>query len=116
MIPENNRINHIAIASQVLSYYIQDMKANHWFKGVLLNFANKFIEKLKETEWKYFDKMYSQEEEAAVVVYETYDSFIKTVSNIPIWEMNNITEILIAYQADPKSVEGIVRKINKYKL
>ena len=111
MIPENNRISHIVIACQVLSYYIQDMKANGWFKGILLKFVNNLIEKLKEVEWKYFDKMYGKEEEASTIVYDTYDNFIKTVACVPIWEMQNLTKIIQAYNKDKKSIEGIVNKI-----
>lgn len=113
MIPENNRINHIVIACQVLSYYITGMRADGWFKKILLKFVNNLIEKLKEVEWKYFDKMYGVEEEAAVVVYDTYDSYIATMSSVPIWEMSNIIELIRAYNSDPKSLEGIVRKINR---
>ena len=110
MIPEENRINHIVISSQVLSYYIAAMKSDNYFTKVLLKFTNNFIEQLKTIEWKYFDKMFKKEEEAAVIVYETYDNFIKTIASVPIWEMQNVTKILEAYNKDPKSIEGIVKK------
>lgn len=113
MIPEDNRINHIVISAQVLSYYINEMKAKNYFKSILLNFVNKFIYQLKSVEWKYFDEMFKQQEQASGIVYDTYDMFIKTMSNVPIWEMQNITHILQAYQKDPKSIEGIVNKILK---
>ena len=113
MIPENNRINHIVISAQVLSYYISEMKADNWFKNILLKFTNNFIIKLREVEWKYFDKMFEKESEAATVVYEVYDNYIKTISNVPIWEMQNVINILDAYNKDAKSIEGIVNKINR---
>lgn len=115
MIPENNRINHIVISAQVLSYYISEMKATNYFKGTLLNFVNKFITQLKLIEWKYFDKMFDKETEASTVVYEVYDNYIKTISNIPIWEMQNVINILDAYNKDAKSIEGVVSKVLKYK-
>jgi len=115
MIPENNRINHIVISAQVLSYYISEMKSKNYFKTTLLNFVNKFLTQLKLIEWKYYDKMFEKESEAAIIVYETYDNFIKTISNIPIWEMQNVTKILEAYNENPKSMEGIVNKVLKYK-
>lgn len=113
MIPESNRINHIVISSQVLSYYITEMKSDNYFKKVLLKFTNNFIDQLKTVEWKYFDKMFKSEEEASVIVYETYNNFIKTIASVPICEMQNITKILEAYNKDPKSIEGLVKKILK---
>lgn len=113
MIPESNRINHIVISSQVLSYYIAGMKSDNYFKKVLLKFTNNFIEQLKTVEWKYFDKMFKSEEEASVIVYETYENFIKTIASVPIWEMQNVSKILEAYNKDPKSIEGLVKKILK---
>jgi hypothetical protein len=57
--------------------------------------------------------MFSEKEEASQVIYDVYDNFIKTVSNVPIWEMQNVTQILEAYEKNPKSIEGVVRKVLK---
>jgi hypothetical protein len=108
-----DKITHITISSQVLSFHLTNLKAEGYFKQSLAKTATNFINQLKVVEWKYFDNFFKKGEDSTVVVYETYDNFLKTVSSVPIWEMDNITRILEAYKKSPESIEGIVKKILK---
>ena len=107
MTPHDN-ITHIAINSQVLSNRLSDERTKGVFSKNLKFTCNQFLKELQKVEENIFDKFFDKNEESTVVVYDTYDKFI---SNIPIWDMQNLTRIIEAYHKDPKSIEGIVNKI-----
>ena len=107
MTPHDN-ITHIAINCQLLLNRLSDEKAKNVFSKNLKFTCNNFLNELQKVETNIFDKFFDKNEESTVVVYDTYDKFI---SNIPIWDMENLTRIIEAYHKDPKSIEGIVNKI-----
>lgn len=107
MTPHDN-ITHIAINSQVLLNRLCDERTKGVFTKQLKFHCNKFIDELQKVETNIFDKFFDKNEESTIVVYDTYDKFI---SNIPIWDMQNLTRIIEAYHKDSKSIEGIVNKI-----
>ena len=111
MIPNEQKQTHIKVIAQVLFNYISDYKADNYFTGKFKMFVNSFIIQLKEVERKNFDKALELEEEATTVIYDVVDDFYKQVSTIPIWDMQNITQIIDAYYKDKKSIEGITNKI-----
>lgn len=113
MIPRELKVLHTAIAAQVLQNYIVDMNANNWFTGVFKNFVNNFLQQFKKLESKYFDIYYDVKEEDTVKLYETYDNYIKSVSQVPLWEMNNIKDLIDAYFIDSASMTGIAKKVHK---
>jgi hypothetical protein len=108
-----DKITHITISTQVLSFHLANLKSEGYFKQSLAKTASNFINQLKIVEWSWYDKFFKSGEDSTIVVYETYDNFLKTVANVPIWEMDNITRILQAYQKSPESIEGIVKNILK---
>ena len=111
MTPNEQKQTHIKVIAQVLFNYISDYKADNYFTGKFKMFVNSFIIQLKEVERKNFDKALELEEEATTVIYDVVDDFYKQVSTIPIWDMQNITQIIDAYYKDQKSIEGITNKI-----
>ena len=117
MIPTQSRLVHIKLLAQVQLNYISDFKADfkdrNFFTGAFKSFLNNFIIKLSEIEEKHFDHAMNKEEEATEVCYDVLDSYLKTISSVPIWEMANIVTIIEAYNVDPKSIEGLCRKILK---
>jgi hypothetical protein len=111
MIPQDSKETHIKVVAQVLFNYISDYKADNYFTGKFKSFVNSFIVQLKEVEKKNFDRALELQEEAATEVYNALDSYLKTVSNVPVWDMQNITQVIQAYYVDKKSIEGITNKI-----
>ena len=111
MIPNEQKQTHIKLLAQVLFNYICDYKADNYFTGKFKMFVNSFIIQLKEVERKNFDKALELEEEAATITYNVMDEFYKNISVIPIWDMQNIEQIIKAYYIDQKSIEGITKKI-----
>lgn len=108
---EAHEITHISVNSQVLNFRLNNGLSKGLFSQSLKQLVKNLCAQLIKIESKYFDKFLTESEESTFVVYETYDNFMKTVANVPIWEMQNITQIIEAYQKDPKSIEGITKKI-----
>jgi hypothetical protein len=113
MIPKDLKVLHTAIAAQVLQNYIVDMKADNWFTGVFKNFVNNFLEQFKKLEDKFFDIYFDYKEEDTIKLYEVYDKYLNTMSQVPLWEMNNIKDLIDAYFIDPASMTGIAKKVHK---
>lgn len=115
MIPQTSKLTHIKLIAQILLNYLADFRSDNnkqkFFSGTFKNFVNTFILKLSEIEAKYYDNALTKEEEATTVCYDVVDDFIKIVASVPVWEMRNIETIINAYNKDPKSIEGICRKI-----
>lgn len=114
MIPQELKVLHTAIAAQVLQDYIVDMKAQNWFTGVFKNFVNNFLEQFKKLESKFFDLYFNHKEEDTVNLYKAFDAYIHTVAQVPLWEMENIKDLIDAYLIDQKSMTGVAKKIHKH--
>lgn len=111
MIPKEAKLTHIKLLAQVLFNYIVDLKADNYFTGKFKMFVNSFILQLTEVEKKNFDKALELEEEAATITYNVVDQFYLKMSTIPVWDMQNINQIIDAYYIDSKSIEGITKKV-----
>lgn len=114
MIPRELKVLHTAIAAQVLQNYIIDMKGENWFTGVFKNFVSNFLQQFRKLETKFFDLYFQHKEEETVELYETFDKYIHTVSQVPLWEMNNVKDLIDAYLMDPKSMTGVAKKVHKH--
>lgn len=106
-----NTVTHVTINSQVLLNRLSDLNAERLFSKSLKLRAKQFLSELIKVESKWFDKFDDKEENSTDYVYNVYDEFIEDVSSVPIYEMKNISIIIEAYRKDPKSIEGICRKI-----
>ena len=113
MIPRELLVLHVAILSQVLQFYIAQMKANNWFTGVFKNFVSNFLKQFQKLESKYFDEYFKHKEEETLVLYDTYEKYIQKVAEVPLWEMKNVTDLIDAYLLDQKSMIGIAKKVHK---
>lgn len=114
MIPRDLKVLHTTIAAQVLQNYIIDMKAENWFTGVFKNFVNKFLDQFKKLEQRFFDLYFEYKEEDTIVLYEVFDKYVQTVSQVPLWEMHNVKDLIDAYLIDPASMTGIAKKVHKH--
>lgn len=114
MIPKELKVLHTAIAAQVLQNYIVDMKAENWFTGVFKNFVNNFLLQFKKLENKFFDLYFDVKEEETITLYDTFDKYVHSVAQVPLWEMENIKDLIDAYFIDPKSMVGVAKKVHKH--
>lgn len=106
-----DKITHLVINAQVLNNRLSDALIQGIFKQSLKNKAKLFLDELLKVEAEYYDKFFNDIEDSTIQVYDVYEKFFNTISNVPIYEMENISTMLEAYKKDKKSIEGICRKI-----
>lgn len=107
----DDKFTHAIIANQLALNYNEDLKHHKNLHNPTLKYRLKnACEELIKSELNY-DKFFEKEEVSTVDVYNVYESFVKVMSTVPIWEMQNVQKILQAYFTDPKSIEDITNKI-----
>lgn len=116
MIPKELKILHTAIGAQVLQNYIIGMRAENWFTGVFKKFVNNFLEQFTKLESKFFDLYFKDKEDDTVKLYDVYQKYLEKVSEVPLWEMENVADIIDAYLIDQNSMIGIAKKIHNNNL
>lgn len=107
------KITQSIIANQVALDFNDQIKHTNYYKKNLKNKLNLLLKELIPLEKKEFDLFYENSEQACVDCYECQREMIKELSSLEFWHFDNIRQLIIAYKKDPKSLQGIVRKINK---
>ena len=109
---QTDKITHAIVVNEIAKNANYEIKFTPFYKGILKNRLNQLLPELYKCETDY-DSFFNKVEESTSVVYDVYDTYLKAVASIPIWECQNITSIIEAYKKDPKSIQGIVNKILK---
>lgn len=99
------------LAMQISSNILTDLQSTKVFKSSLKMHINRTIDALKEVEVKHYDNFFKTKENETSQVYEVYENFIKEISQVPIYDAENLITLYKAYKKDPKSMEGITNKI-----
>jgi hypothetical protein len=106
------RVTHSIISMQIVLNHLEKLIHTNYYKKEVKHYTNLLLPHLIKAEEEY-DKFFNKEEEATKEVYNEYHQFIEAISSVPIYEQRNITLIIEAYNKDPKSIEGICKKILK---
>lgn len=104
------KVAHAIIANQVALNINEDLKHTPFYKHSLKKHINLLLPDLIKNEAD-FDKFFDQQETATVQVYDIYERFIKAVSGVPIWDCENITAMIEAYNKDKYTLEPVVNQI-----
>ena len=99
------------LAMQISSNILTDLQSAKVFKNSLKMHINNTINALKEVEIEHYDNFFKAKENETSGVYEVYENFIKVISQIAIYDTENILLMYEAYKKDPKSMQGITNKI-----
>lgn len=108
-------ITQSIIANQIAYDLNHEIKFTGYYKHDLKNALNRLMPILKKAEQNEFDNFFNKEENPTNELYDAQDEMIKAISSLGIIHFKNIAEIVRAYEKDPKSINGIVNKINKSK-
>lgn len=108
---EVDRITTSVMAVQITLNHLEAIKHTKYFKGRLKQKLNNILPDLVECEKEHYDAFYNVLEESTSQVYDVYDTFIKEMAKVPIYDCENLMRIYEAYQKSPNSIEGIVNKI-----
>lgn len=107
-----DKITHAIIANQIALNNNEAIKHTQYYKKELKQKLNLLMPELIKAE-KDYDEFFNKIEDSTSEVYAVYSDFVKAIASVPIWECKNLTLIIQAYNKDPKSIEGIVKKILK---
>jgi len=99
------------LAMQISSNILTDLQSAKVFKSSLKMHINNTINALKEVELEHYDNFFNAKENETASVYEVYENFIKVISQVPIYDAENLLLMYEAYKKDPKSMQGITNKI-----
>ena len=101
------------MSCQIALNQLEQIKYTPYYKHAVKVRLNAALIELIKAESNHYDKFFDRDNEATDAVYSVFDTFIKKVSEIAIYDMENICHIIDAYRKDQKSIEGIVNKINR---
>jgi hypothetical protein len=108
-----DKITNSVMSCQIALNQLEQIKFTPYYKQSLKNKLNSVLVELIKVEANHYDKFFDRDSDATDAVYSVFDKFIKKVSEIAIYDMENICHIIDAYKKDQKSIEGIVNKINR---
>ena len=106
-----DKIVHTLISGELFKFYISELKANGIVTQKSKMIANQFLQEFKKSE-KVVDAMFDVAEPNAVSVSDVIENYVNVIA-INIWDMDNIRLIIEAYNKDPKSINGVVKKVLK---
>lgn len=109
-----DKIIHAILSSQLALNNNEDLKNSFplCFSKTLKARTQNYLDELIKRE-KDFDLLFDKEETSLVQVYDVLEKFTKVIAKIPIWEMENFTEVVKAYFKDREAIEELTNKINK---
>jgi hypothetical protein len=105
-------IVHTLIAGELFKFYLNELRANNVLTKKTKFHANGFLEEFKKAEG-ILDNMFEISEIEAVNVSRVFEQYVETIAKPSISDFENIIAIFEAYEKDPKSINGICKKILK---
>ena len=106
------KIAQSVIANQLALNFNEELKGTKFYKQDLKFALNKLNPILIKAEISEYDKMFDKKENDVVQLYSVVENITNDLANLGIEHYNNIRHILDAYRKDPKSIQGIINKIN----
>lgn len=110
---QTDKITTSVISTQVTLNLLDAIRHTPYFQKELKRKLNLVYPELIKAEQKHYDQFFDVDDAATAQVYQVFESFIKRISNVPIYDMENICYMIDAYEKDPKSINGICNKILK---
>jgi hypothetical protein len=106
-----DKITTSIISAQCTLNHLEEIKHTPYYKKELKNKLNLVLPELIKAEKTDYDSFFNLLGDSTSQVYDVYNAFLTTISKVPIYHMENIINIVRAYEKDKKSIEGIVNKI-----
>lgn len=108
---KTERITNSVLAAQILLNHLSEIKSGPYFQKEIKKFTNLLLPHLVKSEKDHYDKFFEAHEKSTDEVYMTYANFINKISNIGIYDCENILAMYQAYKNDPHEMEKAVNKI-----
>lgn len=107
------KISSAIISNQIAYVNNHDIQFTQYFKQRLKRHLKIVNEELEKAERNEFDLFFDSNEESTNAIFNAQFKMIEQITSLGLFHYENITEIIKAYNKDPKSIQGIVNKINK---
>jgi hypothetical protein len=108
-----DKITTSVMSTQIALNQLEAIKHTGYYQKELKQKLNLVLPLLIKAEQEHYDKFFEKESDSTDHVYQVFENFIKRVSQIPIYDMENICYMIDAYDKDAKSMNGITNKILK---
>lgn len=105
------QLAHIIITAQILLNRLSDYKSDYKVRQELKLNINRLLDTLTKIEIQCYDDIYGVSNEQVSKCYDVKDKFIARMSRVDFSQMDDIILITDAYEKDPRSIEGIIKKI-----
>lgn len=108
-----DKITTSVMSCQITLNQLEAIKHTGYYNKELKQKINLVLPLLIKAEEKHYDKFFESLSDSTDHVYKVFETFIKRISQIPIYDMENICYMIDAYDKDSKSMNGITNKILK---
>jgi len=106
-----DKITTSVMSTQITLVQLESIKYTGYYNKELKQKLNLVLPLLIKAEQEHYDNFFEKESDSTDHVYQVFETFIKRISNVPIYDMENICYMIDAYDKDSKSMNGITKKI-----
>ena len=106
-----DKITTSVMSTQIALVQLEEIKHTGYYNKELKQKLNLVLPLLIKAEQEHYDKFFEKESDSTDHVYQVFENFIKRISKVPIYDMENICYMIDAYDKDAKSMNGITNKI-----
>jgi hypothetical protein len=99
------------ICNQLALHFNEQLKHTGHYKQNLKKFGNMYNKELIKAERDQFDKVFEADEEMSHYLSSTLHDFIVMITKTGFIDFTIMQTIIRAYKINPKSIEGITKKI-----
>jgi hypothetical protein len=108
-----DKITTSVISTQITLVQLEAIKHTAYYSKELKQKLNLVLPLLIKAEQNHYDAFFENLSDSTEHVYQVFENFIKRISQIHIYDMENICYMIDAYDIDSKSMNGITNKILK---
>jgi hypothetical protein len=106
--PETNKLISAIMTAQILNNQLFDLRVNNVFKQRDKQLINNALKVLENVESKWYDKLCNNAEQQTFEVYDVYNSFIKQIANVPIFDMQVLMLLYRLYKDYPSKLQDLI--------
>lgn len=98
------------MTAQILQNQLHELVVGKIFQHKDKQHIKNAIKVLESIEVKYYDKFYDKKEEETSEVYDFYEKFIQTISNVPIYDASVVLMLYKLYKDTPKKLQDLINE------
>jgi hypothetical protein len=100
------------MTAQILNNQLHELSVVGLFQKKDKQIINNAVRILENIETTYYDKFWEEKEKDTSDVYLVYETFIKVMSNIPIYDVENLMYLYDLYKNHTEKLNNLIEEIN----